>query len=114
MKKIGKWIGLVAILLGYAFLYIATSKPYLCEGDCEKLESVGSLLQRSKSSVQSAYGNERDSSFNISVYDSTQTVWTGLADTACIYLRDHGLNRYKVSITKYRNYLDTLAKRQCP
>lgn len=113
MKKIKQTLALLTILGVYACLYMATSKPFPCEGDCEKLERVGDLLQQ-KSSVQYAYGNERDSSFNISVYDSTQSIWTGLADTACIYLGDHGLNRYKVSVTKYRNYLDTLAKRQCP
>jgi hypothetical protein len=113
LRKINKVVVLVGILGFYAFLYIATSKPYHCEGDCEKLERVGFLLKE-KSSVQYSYGAERDLTFNISVYDSTQTIWTGLADTACNYLLDHGLKDYKVSVTKYRNPLDTLAKRQCP
>jgi hypothetical protein len=105
------------ILFCYAFMYIATSKRPICDGDCEKVRSVR-IAYKSKSYVLSV---ERCSFPRVSdtlciyVKDTTGINWNQLADTTCIVAAQQGLSQQKVFILKTGTVpFDTLARKICP
>lgn len=111
MKKNFKWFILSGVLFFYAFLYIATSKDFPCEGDCAKFENIREKLSKD-SAVFSSFPCNTDI-LCVYVKDSLQHNWSGLADTACIYLNNEGLQNYKVNIIG-NSARDTLLTRTCP
>jgi hypothetical protein len=109
MKKNLKWLLLSGVLLFYAALYLATEKK--CDDECQKLKRVGTKLNNDPS----VYNNYQCGTDMLCVHvnDSISRNWGTLADTACQYLKNEGLQHYNVYIVARTNQ-DTLAKQTCP
>jgi len=111
--KIGGFIGLSAILVFYAILYMATKPAEPCDENCEKFREVQLELQKNRPFIYAAY-QCKDSNLCVAVRDSIMPYsWNLLADTACIYLKTQSLFNYKVTILKM-SLVDTMGKQQCP
>jgi hypothetical protein len=113
-KEYGRWLLLSGVLLFYAFLYIATTKkrmPYDCDDECEKLRKVDSLILLKYPQTYTYKCNT--AMFCINITDTVQIPRQGLADTACMYLKDQGLLNLSVSVVANAGR-DTLLKQTCP
>ena len=99
------------ILVGYAFLYMATKKNY-CDEDCLKMDKVeGELKERPY--VFDAFIVNGKTVF-VRVEPSVPHNWQGLGDTACSMVKEMGLPQRTVMIVTYKPPLDTLAVSNCP
>src|SRR5688572_13532515 len=103
--------GFSAILIFYAFLYVATKKEY-CDDLCQKIQEINIQMRQSRSFITGAY-QCGDSILCVAIRDTIPYSWNNLADTACIYLETQSLFDYRVVIIK-DNYIDTLGQQQCP
>jgi hypothetical protein len=113
-KEYGRWLLLSVVLLFYAFLYIATTKaevPYVCDEECEKLRKVDSLMRNNYPQMYTYKCNTDIICLNL--FDSTQSATAGLADTACMYVKNEGLLNYKINVIG-NNSMDTFLKQPCP
>lgn len=110
-KNIISLLLLSSIIAFYGFLYLACSVDK-CDDTCYKLIDVSDQIQ--KDSVRIAYAYQCGAgSFCIMVKDSISQNWNGLADTACLYIKNKGLQNYTVQIIG-NNTRDTLVKQTCP
>ena len=105
-----------AILFGYSFLYIATSKSF-CDEDCEKVGLVEEgLIGKSYVNYvgRCSYSRVSDT-LCVYVKDTTGVDWNHLADTTCVLAAQQGLLQQKIFILKYGTMSrDTLARKSCP
>lgn len=109
MKRNFRWLLLSGMLLFYAFLYLATSKK--CEDECQKLKRIGAELKKD-SAVYDTYQCGAVM-LCIHVNDSAGRNWNEMADRACGYINNEGLQQYTVTIVGGINR-DTLATKTCP
>lgn len=119
MPKI-KFLILSLILMGYALLYMATSKE-TCFEECEKIYKLNESLKLNRPYVLGAsrcvYTYRTVDSLCVQVKDTIGINWNLLADTVCMIAAQKGLLNQKVLILVYRNATftyDTLAYKQCP
>ena len=116
MKKTS--ILLPLILLGYATLYIATSKQPICEGDCEKIQNLRTRMMNNRPYVWTVNRLGQDAGalnrFYVIVKDTIGIDWNRLADTACIYSREVGLTNQQIFVLLPRGVVDTVARLSCP
>jgi len=113
MKKPKPSITFSIILIIYAFMYMATSKP--CDEECEKYE-LASTFFNEKHYVSYSFHQYRttDSSMYILGVDTSfHKEWPLVADSACSFLKDIKLVSRKVAIINRNDQLDTLAKLTC-
>lgn len=117
--NINKSLILSLIIVGYAFVYIATSKDP-CSGDCKKIEIIRESLKLNRPYLLGVYrciNNYRTiDSLCVKVTDTTGVNWGLLADTACMVASQNGLPDQKIFILRFSktssNY-DTLAFKEC-
>ncbi len=116
MKKNSVLVLLVCLVF-YAGLYIATSKQYICEGDCEKLIKITEVLQANKSYVYGASrctGRQGSDTLCVYVQDTIGIDWNNLADTTCHIAQENGLFQQKVFVIKNGTFPnDTVARKIC-
>lgn len=115
MKRKTTGAGVLGLLLCfYAFLYLATSRDVPCETDeCFKLESIDSLLKKNPGVAHT--GRCHTNRLCIQVDDINYTRnWKGIADTACMYLKEKGLHHFSVDILSTRDRGDTIHAQDCP
>jgi hypothetical protein len=106
-----KFIGFFCIVFFYALLYIATSYNR-CDETCEKLGEVYTELHKTRPYILGVY-KCNDTIICIPVRDTVVSNWTGVADTACLYLKAYSFTNIKVAIiNNVRN--DTVAIQKCP
>lgn len=106
---------LVIILSAYAFLYIATTKPVHCEGDCERTLNTYIALNAGRDYVYnvSRCSPQVTDTLCILVKDTTGINWDLFADTACMVATQNGLLQQKIFVLKNATH-DTLARKSCP
>jgi hypothetical protein len=118
MKPLTKSLLLFVVVAVYSLLYLATSPIRPCDGSCQKLYSLDTLLTKKFDYV---YGTFRCSSLpgsdTLCVYvrDTVGINWDRFADTVCLYANIAGLYQQKIFLIK--NSImppDTVARRQCP
>ena len=116
MKKTS--ILLPLILLGYAFLYIATSKRLDCDGDCEKMVGLQNRLLNNRPYVVAVNRLEPYNNANNKIYvfvrDTTGIDWNRLADTTCLYSHEVGFAGQQIFVLRAANTNDTLSRLNCP
>ncbi len=113
-KRPSSFLLLPAILLAYALMYVATTKPMPCNDACVKTGEVAQrLMDGSRPYVAFAGQCYPDSFFCVGVRDSTASNWVRFSDTVCQYLQAVSLPGMTVVVTDNRNQ-DTLIKRRCP
>ena len=111
LKKL-RWVILTTIVVFYAFIYLATSKQVPLSDFCEKASNTASMFQQSYVVGSNCCS---DTSFCVTVKDTTGVDWNALADTACLYLRTQGLTNCRVYVLQYTSIgIDTLANNKCP
>ncbi len=110
-----------AILFCYSFLYIATSRPFVCpDDDCEKMAGFQEALRNGRESyVINAYRcsfNRISDTICVYVRDTSGINWNLLADTACNIATQKGLLQQKIFLLKLGQVspVDTVVRRQCP
>ncbi len=103
-------LGLFAILVAYSLLYIATTKPKKCDDLCQDFNDACNLIRRDRPYVTQAF-HCWDSTLCMYVMDSSQNNWNALADTACMYLKFHSINGFRIIIINQNQ--DTLADKNC-
>jgi hypothetical protein len=110
MKKYLKYAVLSSILILYALLYMATSKPMPCEDLCEKLVRMQQLASRPYITSHDMCNNN---TYCVFVDTSYQKNWASVSDTICGYIRDVRLGDFMVLILNRDRQNDTLHKRKC-
>jgi hypothetical protein len=118
MRKI-KLLILPLILLGYAFLYMATSvDKSICIDDCEKVHNLSEELHSTRDYV---FAVSRCTNVAVSdtlcvyVKDTIGINWNLLADTVCMLATQKGLLRQKLFLMRTVNSIrDTILFKQCP
>jgi len=116
MKRL-KVLLLPLILISYALLYIATSKEFPCNEDCNKVMRVDTTLTRHHDYVwyvTRCGANVVTDTLCIYVKDTAGINWDLFADTTCQVATQVGLSSQKIFIIKATTPFDTLAKKQCP
>lgn len=109
---------LFSVLLGYAFLYIATSYHVPCEDDCEKTSNTYQALATNRPYVitvrRCTYQAVSDT-LCVFVRDTTGINWSLFADTACMTATQYGLPRQKILVVNIEvSPYDTVATKICP
>lgn len=109
---------LPVILLGYAFLYIATSYSTPCVDDCEKTSKTYQALSATRNyvfGVVRCTNQAATDTLCIYVKDTSGINWGLFADTACMVATQQGLLRQKIFVIKTGTMApDTVATRNCP
>ncbi len=105
------------VLIGYAFLYIATKRDS-CFEDCQKVAELSQALRQNRENyfvfaTRCTYSVQSDT-LCIFVKDIGNN-WDLFADTVCNAATQRGLLRQKIFIleTNTQPY-DTLARKSCP
>lgn len=119
MFKRFRFLFLSLILVTYSLLYIATTKKWNCDADCERIDAIDSVLSKDRNYVYytGRCGWQQGSdSICVWVKDTTGIDWNLLADTVCQVANVNGLARQKIFILKTTNsgLPDTVARKQCP
>lgn len=118
--KFIKLLILPAILAVYMLFFMATSRPYKCDADCETIVRLHDRLRIGRDSLQLSVArcsyNLVSDTICVHVNGAYNWNWQGLADTACLQATDLGLRQQKIFILSYSNTggYDTLAVRSCP
>jgi hypothetical protein len=118
-RKLG-WLLFAIAILGYAFLYIATSKAFDCEGDCLRNQALDTLIRKNHPYIYFVnVGGYRYSydTLNVWVKDTTGVNWNLLADTICTFASGVELKHryiYLLETDTINHRLDTVARTQCP
>lgn len=106
------------ILLGYAFLYIATSKRLDCDGDCAKIAGLQNKLLPNRPYIVTVNRQDPYNSANNRIYvfvrDTTGIDWNRVADTTCLYCHELGLTAQQIFVLRAANTNDTLSRLNCP
>lgn len=110
-REIASVLILGAITGFYALLYLACSVDKQCDDVCQKTWRIDSLIRANTSAVY--VDRCQTSAFCIYVNDSVPHNLDGLVDTACMYLKNEGLQHYSVNIIGAPSR-DTLLKQTCP
>jgi hypothetical protein len=109
---------LFSVLLGYAFLYIATSYQPRCEDDCEKISNVSQALSGTRPyvfTVRRCTNQAVSDTLCIFVRDTAGINWSLFADTACMTATQYGLPRQKILVINVEvSPYDTVATKICP
>jgi len=116
MKRF-KVLLLPLILISYALLYIATTKVFICNEDCNNVMRVDTTLTRRYNyvwNVARCGANVVTDTLCIYVKDTAGINWDLFADTTCQVATQVGLSRQKIFIIKATTPFDTLVKKQCP
>lgn len=99
----------------YAFLYYECTPPdrgqYNCDEVCEKFQNISMHILKDSTVLMAIQCST--SQYCITVKDSITLDWTALADSACTYIKNEGLQNYNVNIIGYYNQ-DTLINQKCP
>jgi hypothetical protein len=120
MFKRFRYLFLSVILIGYAFLYMATSVQEPCEGDCLKVENFNTAIRKNRPYIFSSYRCSYQSvsdSLCVYVKDTSGVDWNLLADTACQVATQNGLPQQKIFILQVNastTFIDTVVRKQCP
>ena len=108
-----KWVILSVATVFYALLYLATTKDVPVSDFCSKSVIAGSML--SGRSYVYVSGCCTDTALCVHVKDTTGIDWNLLADTACTYLHNEGLDHYRVFVIRHRSTgNDTVVNKKCP
>lgn len=111
MKTNLKWLVLSGVLFFYAFLYIATSIDKKCDDVCQKFDKINLEIKKDSAVV---YAYQCSSiGYCIDVNNTLLRNWIGLADSACMFIKNEGLQNYTVHVIDHQNQ-DTLLKQTCP
>ncbi len=119
MFKRYRFIVLTLILASYSLLYIATSKKFPCDSDCEAMQTLDSLVRDNREYVYYAGRCNRpvaSDSICVWVKDTSGIDWNLLADTVCQMANSRGMLQQKIFVLKASStgIPDTVAKKQCP
>lgn len=109
MKTNFKWLLFAGILLFYTALYTATSVPKPCDAVCLKFRTIDSLMR--KNTAADFTSNCHKATYCIQMNDSTMHNRSGLADAACMYMKNEELHNYTVILLD--NQGDTLLTQTC-
>ena len=115
-KKTG-WLMLALVIACYAFMYTETKKDYVCNDDCQKVQSVDASLRRSYLYSIGRCSYQGSDTLCVWVKDTTGVNWSVLADTTCLIATQNGLYKQKLFFISYdtsRHIFDTLLVKQCP
>lgn len=118
MFKRYRFIFLTLILISYSLLYIATTKSFPCDSDCETMAAVDTLIQKNRDYVYTANRCYRPSSDSICVWvkDTSGIDWNLLADTVCQVASSKGLLQQYIIVLKVNStgIPDTVVTKRCP
>jgi predicted 3-demethylubiquinone-9 3-methyltransferase (glyoxalase superfamily) len=118
MLKRFKFFFLSLLLISYALLYIATSKPFPCDADCEAMTALDTLVKKNRDYVYTANRCYQPASDSICVWvkDSSGIDWNLLADTVCQVATSKGLLQQYIIVLKVNSTgnPDTVLKKRCP
>ena len=109
MRTYVKGLLFSGVLLFYALLYLATQKK--CDDECRKMDRI----DRKLSADTAVYGTFQCRTNILCVYvnDSLNRNWSAVADTACLYLKNEGMQHFTVAVLSSPER-DTLVKQTCP
>ncbi len=118
--KKARWVILALVILSYAFMYTQTKDRYLCNDDCQKVNSVNTSLVKTRNYIYyvNRCGGQSPTSDTLCVFvkDTTGINWDLLADTACLVATQNGLYHQKLFICNWdtsTHSMDTLVRKQC-
>jgi hypothetical protein len=111
-------IWLIIILCFYSILYVATTKQYACDQDCENLGAFNQEFKSTRNYVDMAYRCSRTGNRDtlcVFFRDTTGVNWSLLGDTACTLATQHGLSQQRLLFIVLRaSGRDTVLKKICP
>lgn len=118
MKPLTKSLLLIVVVTIYSLLFLATKRVIPCEGSCQSLYSLDTLLTKKFDYVYGTFrctGLPSSDTLCIYVKDTVGINWDRFADTVCIYANIAGLFQQKIFLIKNGTMPpDTVARKQCP
>jgi hypothetical protein len=103
---------LPVVLLVYAALYMATSKPHRCDEECQNLTRLENQVTGNRPYVRGIYMNSQ-TDIHVLVDETVAINWNLFADTVCSIARGVSFRNKNVYVfNQIRN--DTLGRKSCP